>query len=874
MMKQAYYTSCRVGRSVDGGSGFRLRACSSGMSPGRIEAAVQHAGYSLPAGMVPSDDMIDEAPVRLALLDDNGCGRMLVHSCYVGRDPGTRRFGNFFSHLLVDVPPSVGAGQAINTWGSRDWQCQDGEWDIELPDRDRLPGDGPPCDANLQQFLADPSNRRMTAYLLAALLQPDESSRVFIAAPADRIGMAIAVVCRALPAAAIRSLTFSTYESDPLTSHARLVGTCWPEDQERDLPSSCYNDNAFSFNSYTDRRLEIDPWPAFADFAIDVLAAGSVDRLSAITDVCERLGVVRAETVNTVYQVTCRPEDLVPDAVQSLVRDHAEAAMALLLEHPGALTRIFEWATTDPGHAEMLLRPLAARAVRSEAAIGRMARAVGDSLLDAILHPQDDRAGGVRAEMVSQLPVWIADRACDPRILSWPVRLLLLPHVECLAVGMSDRAAASRSEHWLDLPREEVAEFLAADLSEELKVAVLERVIRREEKVPCEAVARFEADPMMLVAVMQRLLAAPGADDLAVPLFRVVIDGNPDLRVIEVLTSQADRLGQHVTRACLERVVADGRFDPGRLVQHAAKILLAEPPDRVICQELAGRLLAQIEPTGSEDSAITGFLETLERRHLLTETQRVRFESIRAVQDFLRHATLGEAGLVRLAAAMANDPDPTARQASKVAKHIGEGLVTRPAGRGARTVLELVLRTLGPTFEGGPMQLYRTVLEQCRQDGAFWRDAKLLHAFITLGLGECRQLHESLEDLSLAARDLAEEMARRSGTAVFRRVESEIISGSGSARRQWLLFAKFIKPGRLTRLGRLFRRVATALLSVIGVCFLWQSRAPLIDRGATSRPPSATGELRSSVNPANPGTRPPQRESASHSSSRDGHSVD
>ena len=172
------------------------------------------------------------------------------------------------------------------------------------------------------------------------------------------------------------------------------------------------------------------------------------------------------------------------------------------------------------------------------------------------------------------------------------------------------------------------------------------------------------------------------------------------------------------------------------------------------------------------------------------------------------------------------------------------------------------------------MQLYRTVLEQCRQDGAFWRDAKLLHAFITLGLGECRQLHESLEDLSLAARDLAEEMARRSGTAVFRRVESEIISGSGSARRQWLLFAKFIKPGRLTRLGRLFRRVATALLSVIGVCFLWQSRAPLIDRGATSRPPSATGELRSSVNPANPGTRPPQRESASHSSSRDGHSVD
>src|SRR5947209_15834854 len=98
-MKQFYYTACKESQSVNGRSGFQVRAVTGGLSAAQLEAAVRYAGYQLPKGMNP-ETRPDQAPVRLALLQTKELGRILCHSVYVGKDPTTERFGNYFSHIL------------------------------------------------------------------------------------------------------------------------------------------------------------------------------------------------------------------------------------------------------------------------------------------------------------------------------------------------------------------------------------------------------------------------------------------------------------------------------------------------------------------------------------------------------------------------------------------------------------------------------------------------------------------------------------------------------------------------------------------------------------------------------------------------------
>src|SRR5690242_16503403 len=117
-MKQLYYTSCRTGKSLGGSSGFQVRAVSPEVPADRLRAAIAYVGYSLPVTVMPTESTAATAPVRLALLNTRDAGRLLCHSTYVGKDPMTGRFGNFFSHALLDVPLTLDAGQAIQTWGS------------------------------------------------------------------------------------------------------------------------------------------------------------------------------------------------------------------------------------------------------------------------------------------------------------------------------------------------------------------------------------------------------------------------------------------------------------------------------------------------------------------------------------------------------------------------------------------------------------------------------------------------------------------------------------------------------------------------------------------------------------------------------------
>lgn len=100
-MKQLYYTSCKTGKSVNGSSGFQIRAVSPNLPPDLLRSAVGYVGYALPSNVMPSDSTAAKAPIRLALLNTPSNGRLLCHAVYIGKDPMTGRFGNFFFSYFI-----------------------------------------------------------------------------------------------------------------------------------------------------------------------------------------------------------------------------------------------------------------------------------------------------------------------------------------------------------------------------------------------------------------------------------------------------------------------------------------------------------------------------------------------------------------------------------------------------------------------------------------------------------------------------------------------------------------------------------------------------------------------------------------------------
>src|SRR5262245_47987576 len=96
-----------------GPAGPEVRAATPGATPEQVQAALAHAGCSWPAE--PRDGA--EPPARLALLQTADAGRVLVHC--VPTEGGT------FAHVLLDVPASLDAQHATQTWGSPLWQQSD-----------------------------------------------------------------------------------------------------------------------------------------------------------------------------------------------------------------------------------------------------------------------------------------------------------------------------------------------------------------------------------------------------------------------------------------------------------------------------------------------------------------------------------------------------------------------------------------------------------------------------------------------------------------------------------------------------------------------------------------------------------------------------
>ncbi len=298
----------------------------------------------MPEGLPATQDAVSRAPVRLALLEDSTLGRILLHSVYVGQELDGERFGNFFSHVLLDVPADFDAGQALRTWGHRFWRRQDEPGPVELPEvsvKQLVPGVDLPFDTKQQGLLQ---------FLLDAHLQAGPGQRIFVLAPAEYLAACLQALTRLLPLGLLRNLTFSTYEYAPLNSPARIVGTWSDKSAGQDLPENCYTGSSIGVNLRTGRKRDLPTRSDYGKWAIKCLVAGKKELESFISE-CRKLEIASPLLLELAFRVlvagvvTANGSPLMPEQLQEALAH--EPLGKQLLNRPDIIARIVEVARED-----------------------------------------------------------------------------------------------------------------------------------------------------------------------------------------------------------------------------------------------------------------------------------------------------------------------------------------------------------------------------------------------------------------------------------------------------------------------------------------------------------------------------------------------
>lgn len=363
-MNQLYFTSCRQHRSLNGQSGFQVRAASAGFDPTRLRAATSYVGYKLPDDFPPAEDAVRRAPLRLALLDTPELGRVLVHSRYVGQEGQGTRGGNFFTHLVADLPPEFSSRDAAGLWGSPFWREADGDdIGVSLPEP-VLPFGAKPADFDAADFVADPARRDTLQFLLDALLSPANAGRrIFLAAPPRDVAACVYIASLAMPSAHACALTFSTYESAPLTCRAAVVGA----DPDTELPEGCYSGTGLGYHHRRGKKSPLAGRSDYAAWVLNCAARGRLEDLARFAKCCDEHDVTGLNQLECAFFIAGKkPNKLAPEMVslafgnpklaarmlnlpgvaQNLTRDQLELAAEnadvclALLEHPEAVEAV------------------------------------------------------------------------------------------------------------------------------------------------------------------------------------------------------------------------------------------------------------------------------------------------------------------------------------------------------------------------------------------------------------------------------------------------------------------------------------------------------------------------------------------------------
>ncbi len=816
-MKQVLYTSCAAGKSLNGAEGFQVRGASAGIGPERIRAALPYMAYSLPNHIHPLHLAPASSPVRLAFLKTPELGPILCHSVSAGEDPTTHRPGNFFSHLLLDVPPAFTAEAAIKTWESDSWQRTDGHFEVTLPDVEEIHSAETLTDEALRRFLSSEHGQRMFHFVLAALLATEADWRIFLAASSQDVALCVYGLTRVLPEGCQRTLTFSTYESQPLGCPARLVGTWAADSAETDMPSSCYFGRAVGYNTCTGRASQVAIEGEFVDYAVTAAMTGNCNRLDNLRAVCDQCGIDRPSLLNLV----CRAE-LVDELSKDDLRQLTPYPRFLshLLNKPTIRRPLLDRFTEDQELTGVLAVKVVPILKESPDAIAAFREIAKQAAMQAILHGALVQTQAFVEQILpaaSDAPTTSAHMAVladitDPRVVPWQTRAYLI--TQMAGIPSNGQQAAIRAR-WLAPSPAELP--LLSDLAipsgwqtHACLTCLLDAGVTRS------LVETLINHPELLREVLRNL---PGDRGAAVNIPSLVAallaNSRAPARLVGDIVRDRRQLSPEVTSAFLAAAARNGSIDVFSLASHGGPGLL-EVLDR-----------------GNERNTFLFQLLDCSPERLLNDSQvlalfraavgnmgrgeiRDGLESVLAIRSFLERPVLDEETLARVSMGLKGLQSPAIGKL--VLEAALEGMLAMEDSPSLGRIPESLLRNLGPFILGGPGGLYCGMLQQSRIRKDFWRRQHLICALVVVGLGATGSTALSRQTVVMAeqARDLTEEVAKRSKRWVFTFIERESRNWPDEAHVRWNLFAKFVRPRRLIdRIARPWKKTAAVPLVVL-----------------------------------------------------------
>lgn len=827
-MKQVLYTSCEAGKSLNGAGGFQVRGVSAGIGPERVHAALRHVAYELPPCIHPSQLAPTASPVRLAFLRTPELGPVLCHSVYAGEDPTTRRLGNFFSHLLLDMPPAFTAAAAIETWGSDSWCRADGSFVTALPDVDEVHAGQALTDDTLRQFLTSDHGQQMFRFVLAAMLTTEADWRIFLAAPSQDVAMCVYGLTRVLPKACQKALTFSTYESQPLACSGRVVGTWTGDSGETDMPSSCYLGKAVGYNAHTGRASQVVTEGDFVDYAITAAMTGDRHGLDNLRAVCDHCQIDRPSLLN----LACHAErvgELSNDDLRRLTS--YPRFLSHLLNKPTIQRPLLDRFARDhelTGVLATKVVPILREAPDSIAAFQNIAK---QAAIQAILGGEAPQTQSLLEHILpaaSEAPaasVYLAVLAeiNDPRAVPWQTRAYLITRMA--GIPSNGQHAAIRAR-WLAPSPAELPSLSNLVIPAGWKTHACLTSLR-DSGVTCSLVDTLTNHPELLLEVLRNLPGNEGAaGNLPSLVAALLANSRAPARLVGDIVRDRRHLSTAVTSAFLAAAARSNAIDVFALASQCGPGLLEVLDTGDNRNTFLVQLLDYSPERLLNDSQVLALFRAavgnMDRGEI-----RDGLESIIAIRSFLDRPNLSEKALSRVATGLKALQSP-ALQKLVLNAALEAMLATEDSPRMSR-IPESLLRYLGPFISGGPGELYCWLLEQFRMKKDFWRRQHLICGLVAIGLGATDSAELSRHSLVTAelARDLAVEAAKRCRSRIFAFIERRSCDWPDEARLRWNLFAKLVRPHRV--LNIIVGAVA-ALVVIAGLVF---GASKLSFRGST-----------------------------------------
>lgn len=799
---------------------IRPCAASVGVSYEQLVALSPVVGYQ------PPSHLHGKAPTNLALLQTTAAGRLLCHGALAPAANGVP--SHSFTHVLLDIPSTLDAHQAIQAWGSSQWQQSAAEGLGQLSDALIPPVSVELNDQALTSFLAEEKQKHLFQVILAAVMSTPADATIFVAAPSEMIALCIYGLTRALPSTFMETFTFCTYTHNPLDTKARVVGT-EPESEDQELPHSCYDGAGVGVNYYTGTKTSLDIDLPFVEFAVQVLASGNHSPLDDFRATWQRLGIRDMALVDMVYRLGRGPDAITKDEAIKALQD---TALASWIAPRAEYQQLFlQWALDDIDFATVSF-PRVATALRQRPDhLAKLATQIHDAGWEAV------KAGNLTTSRcalevllpmvspVSGQAIWgdLLKQQADPEALSWEMRCYLLPKLTRLRPLTVGQEADADIRRWLNVPADKLSAFLGLSLSQGHHVAAcLQAINQSKSNLPSVGKALAGNQPMALV-VLQQLLANPEGKGTAHELYAELVREEPQPSWLNELFKLDPPVPASVLNRCLGTSLDQGvsALDPIPFIKQHGTSLLERLGGQGNLDRLAALVLAGQAGDLLQDPAMKSFLLGLEGKSGMSGPVEERLSALLQVHRYLEQPTVRPDHLTAVSRAMQLEP-PLFGQATK--QQLLQAALSSMGSTTFQDELVSLLLNWGKLF-GGPSALYRECLKISQQHKAFWKNQDQLQAFLAVALDgtTSEMLNTETEGLEAEAYFIVENLVRRGGKKAWQEMDARLVEWPRPAKRQWQFLSQAVMPQQARGLGRdlLAAIIGAVITAVVFFALRW-----------------------------------------------------